>query len=176
MVANLDEPARVGTLRGAGVGEIDRRRLRTVLGWVCAVGLSAAVAVLSVAGVRKNAQITSLRAHGVPALVTVSGCMGQLGGSGSNPVGYACRGAFTLGGRRYDDAIPGNADRPPGTTLHGVTLRSDPGLLSTPALVASERPSAQVFVLPALLCVLLVALTGTTLLVGRRPGPVTRPA
>ena len=65
----------------------------------------AALAVLAVAftvaGVHHNSQIDRLRTQGVVVSVTVTGCQGQLGGSGSNVAGYSCRGTFTLDGRSH---------------------------------------------------------------------------
>jgi hypothetical protein len=158
-----DEP--VGTLRGAGVG-VDVRRVGRVAVGVCLVALAVLVIVLFVAGWKKNAQITRLHQHGVPVTVTVTGCTGLLGGSGSNPVGYACRGTFTVGGRRYGGPIPGNVLYPPGATLRAVTVPSDPSLMTPVGQLAREHPSGNVFVLPTIL-VGVLALLVTTALVRR---------
>jgi len=153
----------ITTLRGAGV-EIDARRVGRVAAGVCLAALAVSVIALFVAGVHKNAQITGLRTHGLPVQVTVTGCMGLLGGSGSNAAGYTCRGTYTMGGVRYDEVIPGDTLRPPGTTLRGVTVPGDPSLLSTARIVDAEHASWSVFVLPAILLTLLVLVAGTLLL------------
>ncbi len=146
-------------LRGASV-KVDARSVGRFAVGLCLVALGVLVIVLFVAGAQKNAQITSLRQHGVPVEVTVSGCLGQLGGSGSNAAGYACRGTFALDGHRYNDAIPGNTLYPPGTTLRAVTVPSDPALLSTARAVASEHSSSAVFFLPTILLVALALVVG----------------
>lgn len=159
---------RIGTLRGAGV-EADVRRVGRVVVGVCLVALAALVVVLFTAGADKNAQITRLRQHGVRVAVTVSGCLGLLGGSGSNAAGYACNGTFTLDGHRYSEAIPGNTFYRPRATVRAVTDPADPGLLSTAAMVATERPSWTVFILPGGLLALLALLVGVVLRRRRRP-------
>lgn len=144
------ENAPVARLRGAAV-EIDRRRVALVLGVVSALALVVAGAVLLAAGIRKNAQIDDLRAHGVPVVVTVTTCTGQVAGSGSNPVGYTCRGTFRFGGRLVEDQLPGTEGHTPGDRLDLVTAADDTGLLATAAQVAHDRASATVFVAPVAL-------------------------
>jgi hypothetical protein len=156
-----DEP--VTTLRGAGVAVDARRVARFVVG-VCLLTLTVLVVVLFLAGTQKNAQITSLRQHGVAVEVTVSGCRGLMGGSGSNLVGYECRGTFTVDGHRYSEAIPGNTFHAPGAKLRSVTVPGDPALLSTVRALATEHPSSRVFVLPTILLVVLALLVGALVL------------
>ncbi|MHB8219858.1 MAG: hypothetical protein ACYDHU_05970 [Acidimicrobiales bacterium] len=158
---------RVSALRGAGVAEVDMHRVVRALGIAGMVAVIVVSAVLFVAGARRNAQITNVRQHGVPVTVTVSGCLGLLGGSGSNKAGYACRGTYSLGGHRYNEAIPGETLYPPGTTITAVAVPSDPGLLATVRSAATEHPSASVFVLPAVLLTLLTVL-GVVVFVRRR--------
>jgi len=158
--------AALTTLRGAGV-QVDVRRAGRVVVAVCLVALAMVAVVLLVAGIHKNAQINDLRQHGVDVNVTVTGCLGLLGGSGSNPAGYACTGTFTLGGHRYSEDIPGNALRTPGTKVSAVAVAGDPPLLDTPHTVATEHASASVFIVPVILLVVLVLLVGG-LMVRRR--------
>ena len=106
---------RVSTLRGAGVQTIDRRRMLWLGLVTLIVGLVAVSVVLFVAGAKKNAQIDDLKHNGVPVEVTITGCQGLLGGSGSNAAGYDCRGTFTLNGQHVDAAIPGSSLLSPGT-------------------------------------------------------------
>ena len=104
----------------------------------------------------KNAQITRLRNQAVPVEVTVSGCIGLMGGSGSNVAGYACRGEFTLAGHRYREAIPGTRslsrnENPSGRSAAGPGTR-----VNTPVLLLEpEQASEKVFLLPAVLLALL---------------------
>jgi hypothetical protein len=159
--AGAREP--VSTLRGAGV-EVDGRLVGRILAGILLVSLAVMVAVMFVAGAQKNAQIDGLRQHGVAVEVTVTRCMGLLGGSGSNAAGYVCSGTFTLDGRRFHGTIPGNTIRDPGTQVRAVTIASDPGLLSTVSGVKTEHASWRVFVLPSALLVVLALLVGAFVL------------
>ncbi len=135
------------TLRGAPVAVDSRRATRLVVTF-CLAALGLAVVSLFVAGINKNAQVTLLRQHGVRVEVTVTGCRGLLGGSGSNAVGATCRGTFVLDGRSYSDTIPGDTLRGPGTTLRLVTAESDPGVVATVHQAETEHASWRILPSP----------------------------
>ncbi len=147
---------------------MDVRRAGRVVVALCLVALAVLAVVLFVAGIHKNAQINQLRQHGVDVSVTVSGCLGLLGGSGSNPAGYACRGTFTLDGHRYSESIPGNTLRPPGTKVSAVAVPGNPPLLDTHHAVATQRASSSVYIVPSILAAVLVLLLGALGLRRRR--------
>jgi len=155
---------RAGALRGAGV-EADFRRVGRVALWLFLVALAVVVVGLYAAGAQKNAQITALRLHGVVVVATSTGCQGLLGGSGSNAAGYSCRGTYDVGGRRYDELMPGDVLHDPGTTFRIVAATTDPTLLATPSQVRGEHASWEVFALPT---VLLAVLAGLLLVLGLR--------
>ncbi len=162
-------------LRGAGVDIDPRRAGRLVLG-VCLVALGAIAVVLLVVGIHKNDQTTNLRRHGVPVVVTVKGCLGLLGGSGSNAAGYACKGTYTIDGHRYEQDIPGSTSLRPGTVIRGVVVPSDPYLLSTPGMVASQQASWHVFIAPIILFILFaLALVALVVRKRRRRAPTPEP-
>ena len=138
------------SLRGAGV-DVDFRRAGRVAVAVLLLAMAAAAAVLLVAGAQKNAQITRLHDHGVGVEVTVTRCIGLMGGSGSNLAGYQCRGTFTINGHRYDEALPGATSPLSGATFRAVADPSDPALLSTRGAVAAEHASWRVFALPVVM-------------------------
>jgi hypothetical protein len=164
-VAPVTGEAPVGTLRGAGI-DMDTARAGRIAAVAGIVLLVVVAVVLLVAGVRKNAQIDDLKAHGVPVEVTVTKCLALIGGTGQSPAGYECTGTYTVHGVDYTRGLPGNANLPVGTVVPGVVTSGDPGLLSTPATVAAEHTSATVYVLPAVL--LVAAGAGTAWLVVRR--------
>jgi uncharacterized protein DUF3592 len=149
--------ARVAPLRGAGV-QIDGRRLARVVVGIVLVTLAVLVVVFTIVGVHKNHQIDELRDHSVPVSATVTSCRGLLGGSGSNGAGYSCRVTYVLDGHRYHEPLPGTALYAPGTTIRSVAVPSDPALVSPVSIVDSEHTSTSVFILPAVLFVLLVAI------------------
>jgi len=158
---------RVGTLRGAGV-EIDGRRVGRVLIGLVLVTLAVLVIVFTLVGVHQNQQADRLHDDGVPVTFTVSGCLGLLGGSGSNAAGYSCHGSYTLDGHRYDERLPGNDFHRPGSTVPAIAVSGDPALVSPTAMVKTEHSSAGVFVVPLVLLVILVVVVALVLVLRRR--------
>ena len=137
--------------------------------WLGLLAMAASAIALFVAGVDKNAQITELHSRGIAVEVRIIGCVGQLGGSGSNAAGYACTGSYVVDGRRYVASIPGDTLREPGTSVRAVSVASDPQLISTAAIVAGERASSRVFIAPIVLSALVaLALFGFALGRARR--------
>ncbi len=160
-----DQPLTI--LRGAGV-DIDPRRAGQWVVGVCMVVLFVVAMILLVAGIEKNSQADTLTNHGVAVNVKVTGCLGLLGGSGSNGAGYACKGTYTYQGHHYGKDIPGNSRLAPGSTIRGVIAPDDPGLLSTPAEVATQQASWSVFVAPGVLFLVFVLALVALILMGRR--------
>jgi hypothetical protein len=116
--------------------------------------------VFFVVGIHKNDQITSLEHHGVAVSDTVTGCVGLLGGSGSNSAGYRCWGTFTVDGQRYTKDIPGTVLRPIGSRVPVVADSADPGLITTASELSSEHASAGVFIVPTALLAVFLILAG----------------
>jgi hypothetical protein len=164
--------APVTRLRGASVGPVNTRRVGQVLAGLCLVTLTTLFVVFLLGGLHKNAQISSLRQHGVTVDVTVTRCVGLLGGSGSNTSGYSCRGTLMLNGQRHDEAIPGTAFLSPGQKIRVVTVPGDPALLAPVHTVAHEHTSWTVLLVPAILLVALLALIALLVFVSRRRGGV----
>ena len=160
-----DQP--VSTLRGAGVNFDVHRVGQVAIGLVLAT-LAVLVVAFTLAGVHRNDQINRLHHQGVKVNIKVTGCLGLMGGSGSNVAGYACRGNFTLDGVRYNEAIPGNTFFPPGHLLRAVSVPGDPALLSPLAAATAEHASAKVFLLPGILLAVLALMVGALLLRRRR--------
>jgi uncharacterized membrane protein len=154
---------RVGTLRGAGVGGVDTRRLGRILIGLIMATLAVLVVVFTVVGVHHNQQDDRIHHDGVPVTFSVSGCLGLLGGSGSNAAGYSCRGSYTLDGRTYRVRLPGNDFHRPGAQVPALAVPGDPTLVSPVALARTERSSAGVFLVPVILFVILVLLVALVL-------------
>ena len=140
----------LSTLRGAGV-DVDVRRLSRAAAAVLLTALLAVAAALFIAGERKNAQIAALRTGGIPVQMAVTGCIGLMGGSGSNPVGYRCRGTYLVDGHRYSAGVPGSGIHSPGALVAALAAQSDPALVSSAHLVAGEHQSWKVYAVPSLL-------------------------
>jgi uncharacterized membrane protein len=158
---------RVGTLRGAGVGGVDTRRLGRILIGLIMATLAVLVVVFTVVGVHHNQQDDRLHHDGLPVTFSVSGCLGLLGGSGSNAAGYSCRGSYTLDGQTYRVRLPGNDFHRPGAQVPALAVPGDPTLVSPVSLARTERSSAGVFLVPVILFVILVLLV-TLLLFDRQ--------
>ncbi len=162
--------APISTLRGASVSVDARHAGQVVVGLILATLATLGIVFIMV-GINKNEQINALKNHGVPVTYVVTKCLGLLGGSGSNGAGYSCQGSYTIDGRRVFENLPGSSQYAPGDRVRAISVQSDPTLLSTPAIVNSERASASVFILPAVLLGV-GALLGLTVLVRRSPRPV----
>jgi hypothetical protein len=150
---------RIGSLRGASV-QFDRRRAGQVIVGVLVCTLVVLIVVFTVAGVHSNGQTDELHEHGVPVTVTVTGCLGLLGGSGSNAAGYSCHGTYVLDGRRNTVSLPGTLFHRPGSTIPSLAVPDDPALVSPDSVIDHQHSSAGVFVLPAVLGAILLALIG----------------
>jgi hypothetical protein len=137
-VASHNADAPVSTLRGASASVDARRAAQVVVGLILAT-LAVLGILFIVVGINKNDQINELKDHGVPVTYVVSKCLGLLGGSGSNATGYSCQGSYTIDGRRFFQNLPGSSLHAPGARVKAISVRSDPNLLSTPAIVNSER-------------------------------------
>jgi hypothetical protein len=164
--ADVEPADRVGQLRGAGVS-VDGRRVGQVAIGIVLVTLLVLTIVFTVVGIHTNQQNDRLHNDGVPVTFTVAGCLGLLGGSGSNAAGYSCHGTYTLDGKTYAEQLPGDSFHRPGSAVPAVAVPGDPALVSPASIVATEHSSASVFVLPIILLVVLLAL-GAILLVLRR--------
>jgi hypothetical protein len=162
---------RVGPLRGATVEFNARRVLQVVLGIVVGT-LVVLVVVLTVAGLHSNDQINRLRSQGRPVTVTVSGCLGLLGGSGSNAAGDSCHGFYELGGHVFHEPLPGSTFYRPGARIPAVAVPGDPALVSPLAVIDTQHASDGVFVLPAVLGAVLVLVVGITVWHHRRVAKV----
>ena len=147
---------RVGALRGAGV-QVDARRLGRVALVLVVVILGVLSVVFAVVGINKNDQIDELHSSGVPVTFTVEGCLGLLGGSGSNAAGYFCHGTYVLDGHRYSEPLPGTSFYRPGAAVHALAVPGNPSLVSPVTIADSERTSNGLFVVSAVLGVLFVA-------------------
>jgi hypothetical protein len=158
-VASPDAGQPVSTLRGAGV-DVNAKVVGRVVVAICLVGLAITAGALLVAGIHKNAQIDELHAHGVPVTVKTDACLGLMGGSGSSPAGYSCTGSYEVGGHHYTEVIPDNLDHPPGTLVRGIVASDDPQLLTVPSVLAGERTSLSVFLVPTILFLILIILVG----------------
>jgi hypothetical protein len=156
--------------------QVDARRLAQVAIAIVLITLGALAIGFTVVGVHKNQQIDQLHTQGVPVTVTVTSCLGLLGGSGSNAAGYSCHGTYTLAGHTYNESLPGSAFHRPGATIDAVAVPGDPALVSPVAIADSQHSSASVYILPAVLGGVLVLLVVALVVRARRRHAGARPA
>ena len=146
-------------IRGGGGVEVDSRRIVRWAGLLCVLALAGVVIALTISAVGDNSRQTRLKEHGVPVEVTVTGCVGIGSGIGQATAGYTCRGSYSLDGNEYTAVIRGANDAlPAGDVLQGVTVRGDPGLLSTASAAAKQHSSWTPFVTPIVLGAITVVL------------------
>ena len=160
------ESGRVGTLRGATVSFNPRRLVQIAVGLVLAA-LAVTAIVLTVAGIHSNDQINRLQTQGQPVTVTVTGCLGLLGGSGSNGAGYSCNGSYHMAGHVYREPLPGSTFYRPGTRVPSIAVPGDAALVSPVVIVNAQQASNGVFVAPIVLGVLLFAFIAVLVLRNR---------
>jgi hypothetical protein len=174
-MTNLEPtPPTLNSYRGGSV-DVDVRRIVEVLLAIILIGVAVLSIVLIVSDVHSNNQVNELHNDGVPVTVTVTGCLGLLGGSGSNAAGNACTGYFTVNGHRYHEAIPGSTFYRPGATFYAVRVPGDPALFASVSTLSHEHASWTVFIIPSIL-LLVVILVGGFLLMGRKRGSTPSPS
>ncbi len=117
MTTNPPEPRESFSLRGAEAQHI-AGRFWSIAGVLVLAAFAAIVVVSFVSALNDNARIVRLKDHGIPVVVTVTSCVGNIGGSGSNAAGYTCRGSYRVHGVRYEEVIASKSTlSAPGTKL-----------------------------------------------------------
>jgi hypothetical protein len=153
-----EREARVASLRGAEARSLGRRFWMVAGALFLLVFLVALVAsFISISNA--NARVERLKAHGIPVVVTVGKCVGNLSGSGSNVSGYQCQGSYRVGSATYHEPIGFKTTfSPPGSTVRGLV---DPSRHNAVALASAIRTSASSpssYVAPIVLSIVFVAL------------------
>jgi hypothetical protein len=167
----------VTSLRGAaavGVG----RRFWMFAGSIALVVAAVVLVVTFVSATNDNARITRMKDHGIPVVVKVSDCIGNLGGSGSNASSYTCTGDYAARGDTYHEVIGAMTFfAAPGTHVRAVADPSRPSTVELASAVATSKSSVSKYVVPGLLAVLFLSLLAAFLRLLRRPRlPSPRPA
>jgi uncharacterized membrane protein len=147
---------------------VDGRRVGQVAIGIMLVTLLVLTIVFTVVGIHTNQQNDRLHNDGVPVTFTVAGCLGLLGGSGSNAAGYSCHGTYTLKGKTYSEQLPGDSFHRPGSNVPAIAVPGDPALVSPASIVATQHSSASAFVLPIILFVVLLVFVVLLLMLRRR--------
>lgn len=118
-----------------------------------------AIVVSFISATNDNARIDRLKNHGVAITVTVTSCVGNIGGSGSNAAGYTCSGTYSIHGVRYQEVIGSKTTlSTAGTIVHAVADPSRPSTVELASSVARSSSSRSVYVVPILLAILFLVL------------------
>ena len=150
---------------------MDARRVGQVAIGIVLVTLAVLAIVFTIVGIHTNQQDDRLHNDGVPVTFTVTGCLGLLGGSGSNAAGYSCQGTYTLDGKRYSGVqLPGDSFHRPGSTVAAIAVPGDPALVSPASIVATEHSSAGVVRVAGCPSRVLLVLVALLLVLRRRQG------
>jgi hypothetical protein len=135
------------------------RRFWAVAGAFGLVALAVLLVVSFVAASTNNARITRMKDHGIPVVVTVSDCIGNLGGSGSNATNYTCSGHYAIAGTPYREVVGAmTAFAPPGTHVRALADPSRPSTIELTTAVAWATASASAYAIPGALSLAFVAL------------------
>lgn len=118
------------------------------------------ITVSFISATNDNARIDRLKDHGVAVAVTVTSCVGNIGGSGSNAAGYTCHGSYRLNGIHYREIIGSKtASSSAGTKVRAVADPSRPSTIEVVSAVHASSSSASVYLVPSLLALCFVVLT-----------------
>lgn len=148
------EPRDVVSLRGPEVSNIGRRFWITVAAIMLAL-LATIVTVSFVSAVNDNSRVERLKTHGVSAIATVTDCVGNIGGSGSNAAGFTCHGTYRLDGVQYQEVIGSKTTfSTPGSRVMVVADPTRPSTIEIASAVATSSSSSTVYVVPTLLAFL----------------------
>ncbi len=158
-MSDASEPHDVTSLRGAEARHIGGR-FWFVVSVLVAIIIAVFIAVSFIDAVNDNVRMAQLKSQGVPVVVTVTSCTGNIGGSGSNAAGYTCYGTYEVGGVRYHEVIGSKTtSSPTGSTVRGIADPSRPGTVVLASVVATSSTSDARYAIPGILAVLFIAVT-----------------
>lgn len=159
---------RVGALRGSTAVGV-HREFWNYAGAVALVILSVVMVVSFVSAATDNARIHRMKTHGIAVAVTVTDCVGNLGGSGSTGAGDTCHGRYRVGATTYHEVIGSMSTfTPPGAVIDGVADPSQPSTVVIASAVAAWTPSNEAYLAPGVLALFLVVLTWAYVRLARR--------
>ncbi len=163
---------RVGALRGSAAVGV-HRKFWNYAGAVALTILGVVTVVSFVSAATDNARIHRMKTHGIAVAVTVTDCVGNLGGSGSTGAGDTCHGRYRVGVTTYHEVI-GSMSRfaPPGAVIAGVADPSRSSTVVIASAVAAWTPSNDAYVAPGVLGLFFVVLALAYVRLARRSGTV----
>lgn len=152
-------PPEFTPLRGASAQRIDVRFWRYA-GTAAFAAFTVIVIVSFISASNDNSRIERLKNHGISVVVTVTDCVGNIGGSGSNAAGYTCHGSYRVDGVRYLETIGSMTTMSAtGTKVRGVADPERPNSIELASTLATSSTSLSVYVVPSVLALLAIGLS-----------------
>ena len=156
---NVPQSSEVSSLRGPEAQRIGGR-FWFATGALLLTAFAVVIIVSFISATNDNSRIDRLKARGVSVVVTVTNCVGNIGGSGSNASGYTCHGAYRVKDVRYQEIIGSKSTLSSvGSNVQGIADPAHPSTIELASAVARSSTSPSVYVVPSVLTLLLVALT-----------------
>jgi len=158
-LTNTVETTTHASLRGPGARNVDGR-FWFVAGAALLAVFAVIIVVSFISATNDNARIDRLKDHGVAVRVTVTSCVGNIGGSGSNAAGYTCHGSYSVHGVRYDEVIGSKTTfSTTGTHVRAIADPERPSTIEVASSVAKSSSSHSVYLVPSLLTLLFLVLS-----------------
>jgi hypothetical protein len=158
---------RVTSLRGAAAPNIGRN-FWLVAGTLVLIVFAAVLVVSLLSVANDNARIDRMKTHGIAVTVTVTNCIGNIGGSGSNVSGYTCHGDYSVAGTDYHEVIGSlTTVAASGAKVHGVVDPSHYSTVELASSVANSKSSSSGYIAPGALVLVLIGLALTLRRVAR---------
>jgi len=160
---------RVVSLRGPEVASIERQVWHRFVAVALALSFAALI-VNVVSTAHDNSRIERMKTHGIAVSVTVTRCIGNVGGSGSNGAGYRCHGDYSIAGITYHELIGSMTTfAASGTKVNSVADPSKPTTVILASALEKSTASSAAYVPAGLFAIVLVALSMVFVRSTRRP-------
>ena len=101
---SVPQSSEVPSLRGPEAQRIGGR-FWFATGALLLTAFAVVIIVSFISATNDNSRIHRLKTRGVSVVVTVTNCVGNIGGSGSNASGYTCHGSYLVKGANYQEVI-----------------------------------------------------------------------
>jgi hypothetical protein len=156
---SVPQSSEVSSLRGPEAQRIGGR-FWFATGALLLTAFAVVIIVSFISATNDNSRIDRLKTRGVSVVVTVTNCVGNIGGSGSNASGYTCHGSYRVKDVRYQEIIGSKSTLSTvGSKVQGIADPAHPSTIELASAVARSSSSPSGYVVPSVLALLFVALT-----------------
>ena len=156
---SVPQSSEVPSLRGPEAQRIGGR-FWFATGALLLTAFAVVIIVSFISATNDNSRIHRLKTRGVSVVVTVTNCVGNIGGSGSNASGYTCHGSYLVKGANYQEVIGSKSTLSSvGSKVQGIADPAHPSTIELASAVARSSTSPSVYVVPSVLALFFIALT-----------------